>query len=80
MRDGGRWRAFLARHHDQLLARDCFTAETLFLGALYVLFFPEFGTRWVYFVGCTAPPTAAWVAQQARNLCWTPRDEGCTFR
>jgi transposase InsO family protein len=30
----------------------------------------------VYLAGCTARPTAAWVAQQARNLAWHLQDGG----
>ena len=67
----GTWRAFLARHRDQLLACDFFTVETLLLKTLHVLFFIEIGTRRVHLAGCTAHPTAAWVTQQARNLAWT---------
>lgn len=57
-----------------MLACDCFTVETRFLKTLYVLFFIELGTRRVHLAGCTAHPTAAWVAQQARNLAWTLPD------
>ena len=39
------WRDFINRHKDQLLACDCFTAETLFLKTLHVLFVLEVGTR-----------------------------------
>ena len=65
------WRAFLRRHQDQILACDFFTVDTLFLQTVFVLFFIELGTRRVHLAGCTAHPTAAWVAQQARNLAWT---------
>ncbi len=71
----GTWRQFLGRHRDVLLACDFFTVETVFLKTLYALFFLEIETRRVYFAGCTAHPTAAWVTQQARNLAWT-LDEG----
>jgi putative transposase len=78
---GGRpWRQFLAQHRDAVLACDFFTVETLFLKTLHVLFFLELGTRRVYFAGCTAHPTAAWVAQQARNLAWTLQDQDGTCR
>jgi transposase InsO family protein len=74
------WRAFITRHKDQLLACDFFTVETLFLKTLHILFFIEVGTRRVHLAGCTAHPTAAWVAQQARNLCWTLQEQGRSFR
>ena len=77
---GGTWRAFLARHRDQLLACDFFTVETLFLKTLPVLFFIEVGTRRVHLAGCTAHPTAAWVTQQARNLAWTLQEQGAPPR
>jgi len=77
---GGRWRAFLARHSEQILACDFFTVETLFLKTLHILFFLEVGTRRVHLAGCTAHPTAAWVTQQARNLCWTLQETGTSPR
>ncbi len=49
------WRAFLARHREQLLACDFFTVDTLFLQRLYVLYFIELGSRRLHFAGCTAP-------------------------
>jgi transposase InsO family protein len=49
------------------LACDFFTVETARLQTLYVLLFLEVQTRRVFVAGCTAHPTAAWVAQQARN-------------
>jgi len=53
-----------------MVACDFLTVETIRLQTLYVLFFIELGTRRVYLAGCTAHPTSAWVAQQARNLRW----------
>jgi putative transposase len=41
-----------------------------------VLFFLEVQTRRVFVAGCTAHPTAAWVAQQARDACWDLVDAG----
>ena len=76
----GTWRAFLVRHKEQLLACDFFTVETLWLTTLHVLFFLEVGTRRVHLAGCTLHPTAAWVTQQARNLCWTVQDAGAPPR
>ncbi len=79
-RQGSTWSAFVARHRDQLLACDFFAVESLFLKTLHVLFCIEVGTRRVHLAGCTARPTAAWVAQQARNLAWTLQDQGRTCR
>ena len=53
-----------------ILACDFFTVETAFLKTLYVLFFIEVGTRPVHLTGATRNPDAAWVTQQARNLCF----------
>ena len=39
-----------------------------------MLFFIELGTRRVHLAGCTAQPTAAWVAQQARQFSWHLQD------
>jgi putative transposase len=68
------WGDFIKRHHDQLLACDFFTVETLFLKTVHILFFLELGTRRVHLAGCTDHPTIAWVTQQARNLAWTLQD------
>jgi len=74
------WRQFLMRHRDAMLACDFFTIETLFLQTVYALFFIELGTRRVHLAGCTAHPTAAWVTQQARNLCWKLQESGAAPR
>lgn len=76
----GTWRDFLARHRDSVLACDFFTVETLWLKTLHVLFFLEVGTRRMHLAGVTAHPTAAWVTQQARNLCWTLQEAGTSPR
>jgi putative transposase len=67
---GPTWPAFLRAHAPGLIACDFFTVETVRLQVLYVLFFLEVQTRRVYVAGCTAHPTAPWVAQQARDMCW----------
>jgi putative transposase len=54
-----------------MIGCDFFTVETLWLGRLYVLFFIELGSRRVHLAGCTANPSGAWVAQQARQLAWS---------
>ncbi len=74
------WRDFIQSHKDQLLACDFFTVETVFLQTLYAVFFIEIGTRRVHLAGCTAHPTAAWVAQQARNLAWSLQEAGAPPR
>jgi hypothetical protein len=62
------WPAFLRAHADGLLACDFFAVETVRLQVVYALFFIQVCTRRVVLAGCTAHPTAAWVAQQARNV------------
>ena len=79
-RRGNTWRQFLARHQHQVLACDFFTVETVFLKTIYGLFFVELGTRRVRFAGCTAHPTAEWMAQQARHLSWQVQDGDITAR
>jgi hypothetical protein len=69
-RAGLSWPAFLRAHASGLLACDVFTVETVRLQTLSVLFFLEVQTRRVIVAGSTAHPTAAWVAQQARNVSW----------
>jgi putative transposase len=65
-------RAFVARllrqHAAATLACDFFIVETAWLKRIYVLFFLSLESRWIEFVACTANPTGAWTAQQARNL------------
>jgi putative transposase len=68
------WPAVLRTHAAGLLACDFFAVETVRLQTLYVLFFLAVQTRRVFAVGCTAHPTAAWVTQQARTLCWDLED------
>jgi len=70
-RSGLSWREFLRAHAQTMIACDFFTVDTLWRGRLYVLFFIELGNRRVHLAGCSANPSGAWVAQQARNLSWS---------
>jgi transposase len=79
-RDELSWRDFLRQHAATTLACDFFTVETAWLKRIYVLFFISLYNRRIEFVACTANPTGAWVAQQARNLLMTLDDRGRPLR
>jgi transposase InsO family protein len=79
-RCGLSWRAFLRAQGKSMLAVDFFTVETISLQRLYVLFFIELSGRRVHLGGCTANPTGAWVAQQARQFSWTLQERARPFR
>jgi hypothetical protein len=75
-RAGLAWAGFLRAHAAGLVACDFFAVETVRLEVLYVLFFLHVQTRRVFVAGSTARPTAAWVAQQARNITWDLAEAG----
>ena len=68
-RSGPTWAEFLATQAKGLIACDFFSVDTVGFRRLYVLFFIHHNTRTVRVAGVTAKPAAAWVTQQARNLC-----------
>src|SRR3989475_5285226 len=70
-RAGPSWRDFLRQQAASMLACDFFTVETISLRRFYVLFFIELESRRVHLAGCTASPTGAWGAQQARHRSFT---------
>ncbi len=69
-RGGTTWSKFLRAHTGAILACDFFTVDTVLFRRLYVFFFIELSSRRVFFAGCTANPSGAWVTQQARHLSW----------
>ena len=75
-RGGLAWPAFLRAQARGVLACDFFAVETVRLQVLHVLFFIELGSRRVFLDGCTERPSAAWAAQQARNVAWDLADAG----
>jgi transposase InsO family protein len=78
-RAGPSWREFLRAQAVSIGACDFFTVESVFLRRSYALFFIAHGSRRVWLAGCTANPTGAWVAQQARNLGLDFSDHGVRF-
>jgi putative transposase len=62
------WAAFLRSQAEALLACDFFETVTLTGARMYVLAVIEHASRRIRVLGATAHPTAAWVAQAARNL------------
>jgi transposase InsO family protein len=79
-RPGSTWAQFLRSQADALLACDFFEATTLSGAQLYVLAVIEHATRRIRILGATAHPTAAWVAQAAKNLVMDLDDAGARAR
>jgi transposase len=75
-RPSSTWTAFLRQQAAGIVACDFFTADTVWLQRLYVLFFIELDTRRVHLAGVTANPDGGWVTQQARNLLLALGEQG----
>jgi len=67
------WRTFLTNHVGQITAADFFVVPTATCRLLFVLVILPHQRRRVVHVAVTAPPTAAWTAQQLREA--FPEDE-----
>jgi len=74
------WATFLRSQAEAIIAADFFETSTLTGARLYVLAIIEHATRRVRILGATTHPTAAWVAQAARNLAMDIQDAGCQVR
>jgi putative transposase len=74
------WADFLRSQAEALLACDFLETVTLTGARLYVLAVIEHANRRVRVLGATAHPTAAWVAQAAKNLVIDLEDAGCRAR
>ncbi len=79
-RSSATWAAFPRFQARALLACDFFEAVTLSGECLHVLAVIEHASRRIRILGATAHPTAAWVAQAARNVVMDLEDAGCRAR
>jgi hypothetical protein len=71
--------SFLRAQAASIVACDFFTVESVLLRRYYAWFFISHSSRHVWLGGCTANPTGAWVAQQARNLGLDFSEQGVRF-
>ncbi|WP_327039568.1 integrase core domain-containing protein [Micromonospora maris] len=78
-RTSSTWAAFLRSQGHAIIA-DFFETTTLTGARLYVLATIDHATRRIRILGATARPTAAWVAQNARNLVMDLEDTGCLVK
>jgi putative transposase len=74
------WAAFLRSQAEALLTADFTETVTLTGTRMYILAVIEHASRRIPILGVTAHPTAAWVAQAARNLVMDLQDAGSNVR
>ena len=74
------WADFLHSQAEALLACDFFEVATVSGTRLYVLTVIEHSNRRIRVLGATAHPTAAWVAQTAKNLVMDLEDASSSAR
>jgi transposase len=74
------WAAFLHSQAEALMAADFIETVTLTGVRMYILAVIEHASRRIRIRGVTAHPTAAWVAQAARNLVMDLQDAGSNVR
>jgi transposase InsO family protein len=74
------WAAFLRSQAEALLAADFIETVALTGARMYILAVIEQASRRIRILGVTAHPTAAWVAQAARNLAMDLQDAGSNVR
>jgi hypothetical protein len=74
------WAQFLRSRAEALMAVDFLETISLAGTRMYVLAVIDHATRRVWVLGATAQPTAAWVAQAARNVVMDLEDAGRPVR
>src|SRR5437762_2073127 len=79
-RTGTTWANFLRSQANALLACDFLETVTLTGARMYVFGVIEHASRRIHILGATPHPTAAWVAQAARNLVMDLEDNGWRAR
>jgi putative transposase len=78
-RQSSTWTAFLRQQAAGIVACDFFTADSIWLQRLYVLFFIELDNRRVHLGGVTANPDGGWSPSRPATSCWhwASRDGSC---
>jgi hypothetical protein len=74
------WTQFLRSQAEALLAADFIDTITLTGTRMYILAVIEHASRRIRFLGATAQPTPASMAQAARNLAMDFQDAGCRVK